>query len=316
LQQARTLEKPSRRFNSVTYRYHERRLPFLMKVLKSRLFSYCTRKSSPLFLKGGDDISTSPLVSGGYENELTKLLQSFAAAGLDETLIDIGANVGLTSYYARSFFKSVYCFEPNPRVFLILKANLYSFLTEGVKIFNFGLGEKNERVTLTVPKTNFGGAFIQNDANAYSLDELASKDGYKNFDSANYDEIEIELRSGRTELSKIFAACKKGVTIKIDVEGFEQTILTEIAAALPPNLPFVILFENWSNNFDPVAFARRHFQRPMQVLKMSSSIETRSGPSRKMFDLAFRGRHYKLTDNPAHWVGMIAYVDNSVAIVE
>jgi hypothetical protein len=42
---------------------------------------------------------------------------------------------------------------------------------------------------------------------------------------------------------------KKGV-IKIDVEGYEPTVLKGIANSLPNNMKVFIIFESWDSNFD------------------------------------------------------------------
>ncbi len=205
----------------------------------------------------------------------------------------------------------IVCRNPRPQP---VWANLYSQLDQGAQLFNFGLGSRDEKCTLTVPKSNFGGAFILNSGNALSLGELANKDGYGAFDKSNYDEMTVELRCGRRELSRIFAECQGGVVIKIDVEGFEQTILREVAAALPTQMPFGIVFENWSRSFDARTIAEQIFQRPVKTFKIASSVESQSGSLKKLWELLVHGRKYRLNESPADWVGTIAYADESIKL--
>ncbi len=292
--------------------YQEKRLPFLVRAIKFRIYDYFTRHSSPLFLRGGDCISTSPIVAGTYENELVNLIGSISRSGCDAALIDIGANIGLTTFYTRSFFKKAYCFEPNPRVFSVLQANLFGL--KDTQLFNFGLGDKTEPGTLTIPKTNFGGAFIMHPSNAYNMEELVSKDGFQDFQKANYEEMKIDIRKGREVLAEIFNQFSGGFVIKIDVEGFEQTVLKEIAAALPSDRPFAIVFENWSKTTNPVDFARENFNRPIQVTKLASTIDAKSGKIKKLWTLFAYGRKYFLTSKPHNWIGAVVYTSPNLEI--
>lgn len=292
--------------------YQEKRIPFLVRAIKFRIYDYFTRHSSPLFLRGGDCISTAPIVAGTYENELVNLIGSISRAGCDTALIDIGANIGLTTFYTRQFFKKAYCFEPNPRVHAVLSANLFGL--KDTHLFNFGLGEKDEQATLTIPKINYGGAFIMHPSNSYTMDELVSKDGFSDFQKANYEELKVEIRKGRDILTKIFSEFTGGFVIKIDVEGFEQTVLKEIAAALPEGRPFAIVFENWSKTTNPIDFARENFKQPIHVSKLASTIEAKSGKLKKLWSLMTHGRKYYLTDRPYHWIGAVVFSSPNLEI--
>jgi len=296
------------------FHYQEKRLPFFVRALKFRLFERFTRQATPVFLKGGDSISTSPVIAGQYEKELVTLLEAASRAGCGEALIDIGANIGLTTFYAGQFFKNSYCFEPNPKVFCVLTANLYEKVGKSVHLFNFGLGTKDETTKLTIPKMNYGGAFILNSSNAYSLKELASKDGFSDFNQNNYDELPVEIKKGRDVLRDLFAKIPGGFTIKIDVEGFEQTVLEEIAAALPTGRRFAIVFENWSQSFDPASVSTDLFKRPVQLFKLSTAVNPHAGKVSKLFQLILRGRKYHLESKPHNWIGTLLIADSSIKV--
>jgi FkbM family methyltransferase len=298
--------------------YEEKRLHFLLNAIKYRikfrLYKLLTRRSSSLYLKPGDYLSWSPIIAGFHEKEVVSLLKAFADAGCRDALLDIGANIGLTTFYSRSFFDSVYCFEPNPKVFSVLTANLYDSLGKNTRLFNFGLGEREEQCVLTIPQRNYGGAFILSSSNMYTLEELASKDGFSRFDERNYDELKVDIRRGRDVLGKIFAEGKRNIVIKIDVEGFEETVLKEIAAALPADARFAIVFENWSASFDPRSFTTKFFERPVQVYKLTSTADPGSSTLRKFWDLVVHGRHYFLTDSPKNWIGTLVLADPAVEV--
>lgn len=295
------------------FEFHENSFEVLLNAIKFRLYNYFTRHASPLFLKGGDCISTPPIMAASYEKEIVALIKELAVIGCSDALIDIGANIGLTTFYAGADFRHVFCFEPNPKVFCVLKANLYERQSRGTELFNFALGERDEVSTLAIPKGNYGGAFINGKGNAYSLDELAGKDGFRSYDPANYDELQIEVRKGREVMAEVFAECQGGIVIKIDAEGFEQTILKEIAVAKPRH-PVAIIFENWSKTFDAKDFVQRHFGSGMQAYRLCSTVEARSGKIRKLVSLLFRGRRYSLTTSPQYWTGTILLANKSIEI--
>ena len=64
----------------------------------------------------------------------------------------------------------------------------------------------------------------------------------------------MSIRNASTELRNIFDSLsrrglKNGV-IKIDVEGYEPTVLKGIANALPNDMKAFIVFESWDDNFN------------------------------------------------------------------
>ena len=262
-----------------------------------------TKRTLPLYVRGGDYISGVPLVSGTWEPEVVALLRALAADGYNQALFDIGANIGLTTYQALDVFQKSYCFEPNPRVFHVLCANLYG---GGAKLFDFGIGDKDEASTITVPKKNFAGAFIRGNGNAYTDAEQAQKEALESFNPDDFDELPIQVRRGRDVLAPLFHGLSAFV-LKIDAEGYEQTILREVASALPAGCLAAIVFENLSPRFDAHAFFLETFKRSGQVQKMVSTLDGLSGIHRRL-EFLRRGRRYFLTATPAGWVGNILYL--------
>jgi hypothetical protein len=53
------------------------------------------------------------------------------------------------------------------------------------------------------------------------------------------------IRQGRAIFREIFGEMPTGgFVVKIDTEGYEQTIIREIAAAMPPDARIAVVFEN------------------------------------------------------------------------
>jgi len=247
--------KPSMPAIFSNFIYEENLETTILNGYRTRFFQKFTANSCQLFLRGKDNISVSPQIFGIHEPVLTKLIDSFAAGGYSDFLLDIGANIGLTSCQNGKGFSEVHMFEPNPLCYRILEVNAAITLDSGrFTIHPFGLGDCDKTVKLTVPKHNWGGAFINDAVNAYDSATLAAKDSFKSLDKDNYFDIEITIKNAATELQRLFGELSAnnllcGV-IKIDVEGYEPVILKGIAEAIPQHMKCLIVFESWNADLD------------------------------------------------------------------
>lgn len=267
---------------------------FLKSRLKHSVFRKLTRKSLNIFLRGGDIISHGPLIEGIHERPLTKFISNSAENGMSDFLIDIGANIGLTSYQNGNDFKKVYCFEPNPLCVNILKTNLAISLSKGdFKIFDFALGDEDGEFDLYVPKHNWGGAFVKY-GNDYADDVLGKKDGFEGINSDNYIVNSVKVKNSEVVFSDLFASILENNLynglIKIDVEGFERKVLLAIANTLPSNMNVSIVFENWDPSFDLIEIKKAFTNRSVSLLKFKRSIiGTNKSKLRKYFEFIFFG---------------------------
>jgi FkbM family methyltransferase len=250
---------------------------FILRKIKYLLFIYLTKNSVNMFLRSGDIISIAPQVSGIHEEHLTNFIKFLSKNDHNDFLIDIGANIGLTSCQNGKDFKEVHMYEPNPLCNKILEVNAEMALNSNqFRIYKFGLGEGEKNVFLTVPKSNWGGAFIKDSSNSYNDEILASKDNFYSFDNNNYFKVEINIKDTVNELKKLFNKLSNknyfnGV-IKIDVEGYEMTILKGIAKSLPLSMKVFIIFESWDNNFDIASLLDAFKERKCNIKKLDRSL--------------------------------------------
>ena len=226
-------------------------LAYRIKTIKYSLARKLLKGSLPIFLRGRDVISVDPFANGVYEPEIKSLIEHFAKCGYDDFLIDIGANIGLTSCQSGLSFKEVHMFEPNQNASQILKINSKIALGKhNYKIHEYGLGVKKDELDLYIPYTNWGGAFIRSKDNSYDDSTLSHKDGFDVFNSENYEIVKVKIEPTNKIISDIFKNLKtenpKGV-IKIDAEGYEESILNDILDVTSQNTKMAIILENWNS---------------------------------------------------------------------
>lgn len=221
---------------------------------KKKVFIEITKNSPKFFFLAGDNLSIEPILSGIYEPHIKSLIDYSASCGNRDFLIDIGANIGLTSCQSGPLFKEVHMFEPNPTCISILKLNTRIALGGcNYQIHEYGLGESSRSATLKVPLGNMGGAFIDDAANSYSNEILAMKDNFNVIEERNYQQEDVRIESAAICLSNLFKTLisknlKSGV-VKIDVEGYEPVIL-EALTLVPEQMSLTIIFESWDKDYD------------------------------------------------------------------
>lgn len=237
--------------------------------LRYSVLKKITRKSLPLFFKGGDVISLDPLANGTYEADVQALIEHCADRGLNHFLLDIGANIGLTSCQSGHKFKTIHLFEPNPNCLSILKINANIALRGSTCVIHeYGLGSEDATLQLHVPYDNWGGAFVKSKENEYDETVLSAKDGFGVFDAKNYDVVDVRIRSATTVFQEVFGELiNKGLTqgvVKIDAEGYERLIIRSLLAVKPAGIQIAVLFENWKDALD----VNEYFAQSSETLQL------------------------------------------------
>jgi hypothetical protein len=90
-------------------------------------------------------------IEGKFEPDLVALLTSLIEP--DDTVLDIGANIGCTSILLGNLAKRVFSFEPSPTTFFLQK-NIHAAGFDNIIAFNKGLGNADGTFDLTFSPDN------------------------------------------------------------------------------------------------------------------------------------------------------------------
>ena len=143
--------------------------------------------------------------------------------------IDIGANVGVWSYWLSKYAKQVESFEPNPKVFNALK----NIKIKNVNSYNIALSNKTGSVDLLIPKGSKG--FSNQGA---SLSSIKVQGEHKSIS------IEAKRLDEYNFLDVDF--------IKIDVEGHEHEVIEGARETIKKFKPTMVIEMEEKHNQIPI----------------------------------------------------------------
>jgi FkbM family methyltransferase len=197
-----------------------------------RITKKVTQRKYKFFLDVTSGVDRAILNVGVFEKAIIEIIEQVCIkTGYTDQLVDIGANIGNHSVCLAETFKKVAAIEPNPVIFKILEANLLRNKIRNVECYNFGLAEKDSNATLVATSENHSLGKVREHttlgAAAFNVEESA-------FDV----EHEIQLKSTKSFFEK-YAKNNAKTFIKIDVEGMEQEILTQLQSFINAEEPIV-----------------------------------------------------------------------------
>lgn len=145
----------------------------------------------------------------------------------EKTVLDIGGYIGIYSlFFARAVGPKgkVFSFEPNLKNYKELGFNLKLNNFKNTKIFNIAIGEKKSKASLVVPTYSSRGSV-----------SLKVQESFKE----PCDSFEVEVESIDNLLKTKLISVPDFV--KIDVEGFEQEVLTGMAETISKHKPLLFV---------------------------------------------------------------------------
>ena len=135
----------------------------------------------------------------------------------DKISLDVGANLGLFTYFLSKYSKKVFAFEPNPYPLRYLP----KLIDKNVELLKIAIGNANKKMDLLIPKSNKGWS-----SNGATLKNINVKKGIKitvncrTIDSFNFSNVGF---------------------IKIDVEGAETEVLLGSQKTIKKNKPNLMI---------------------------------------------------------------------------
>jgi len=151
-------------------------------------------------------------------------------------ILDLGANIGVTSYHlARKFPESIiFSFEPLTINMNVLQRIKNKYNLENVHEYRVAVGEKNGTIEMVMP--------VINNVPMHGLSHVIHEDNTENNDGFTYKVPMICL----DEFPELKQENKKITAMKIDVENFEYFVLKGGENVIAKNQP-VIYCELWEN---------------------------------------------------------------------
>jgi FkbM family methyltransferase len=149
----------------------------------------------------------------------------------NETVLDIGANLGLMSYYLAKNNK-VIAFEPMPNNIAVIEAVKNKFNLTNLQLLTCALGSETKKIQLVLPVVD--GVKKQGLSHVVDAKMTEFTEG-KLFEADCYRLDEVQEVTGQ-----------KIAAIKIDVENFEYEVFRGAEAILKRDKP-IIYCELWDN---------------------------------------------------------------------
>ncbi len=170
-------------------------------------------------------------LNGAFEHEEIRLLLNLAAAQKCRTFIDIGANIGEFSLaLARAKgVKAVHAFEPDPRNYAQLLRNIaLNGLDDAIRVWDVALGEETGEAEFFISETI-------KEIDAGKLNRGTS--GLIQRPGRHTRSIPVSVR----RLDDLIDLRGESIAIKIDVEGFESSVLAGMENLMRENRCVVLM---------------------------------------------------------------------------
>lgn len=160
-----------------------------------------------------------------FEPEMVRLFRAVAHG----VVLDVGANIGCTALLFSDLADTVHAFEPSRITSAILSTNVAS--APNIDVHAFGLGETAGAFELTYASNNRSGGFVSN------LTQASTGHSVEMIELRRMDDVVRELGLSAVDF------------IKLDVEGFEGSVLRGAPETLWRFRPVVVLEMNhWCLN--------------------------------------------------------------------
>ncbi len=168
-----------------------------------------------------------------FEPETVRLFDCLVSKNTQ--ILDVGANIGCTSILFGQLGGRVVSFEPSPTTFRLLEKNIARSGLNNIELHNCALGASTEMSELTFAPNNRSGGFVSDKTKA-SAGHVTETIHIKRLD-----DIADQVLSPSAHLMDNL--------IKLDVEGFEISVINGARNVIDSHKPIVVMeLNHWCLN--------------------------------------------------------------------
>jgi FkbM family methyltransferase len=209
-------------------------------------------------LRDKDGVGRPIYCRAKYEPSETTVVCGALQRGM--TVVDIGANIGYFTVLAARLVEErgrVLAFEPDPHNFALLTKSICANRLRNVTALNMALGAESGSARLYRSHSNFG------DHRLYSDPKSAGRSS---------EEVPVDT------LDNVLAAHRAAKVdfIKMDVQGYEHSVLRGMAATLAANPGIQVLTEFWPLGIERAGGSPVEFFRTLEAAGLSATL---TGPA-------------------------------------
>ena len=156
------------------------------------------QESSVTFLGKSLKFSDNEAFIGMINEIFVKKNYMFNSENDAPVIIDCGANIGLSTIFFKQIYpkSKIFCFEPDPKIFEMLKYNLTQFNYNDIQIFNKAVWIKNEKLSFQTDNS-WGGKIVSNEfENSINIDAI----DLSSFLNQKVDFLKIDIEGAEYEV--------------------------------------------------------------------------------------------------------------------
>ena len=156
------------------------------------------QESSVTFLGKSLKFSDNEAFIGMINEIFVKKNYMFNSENDAPVIIDCGANIGLSTIFFKQIYpkSKIFCFEPDPKIFEMLKYNLTQFNYNDIQIFNKAVWIKNEKLSFQTDNS-LGGKIVSNEfENSINIDAI----DLSSFLNQKVDFLKIDIEGAEYEV--------------------------------------------------------------------------------------------------------------------
>ena len=208
-----------------------------ISVLKLSTDTTIGKKNEKIYVTNDSYQTWYILNNKNFHKIFVEKIKDLTDKNVNYNFIDIGANTGLLTKSLLNnldHIKSAFLIEPDQDNFFCLKNNLYKY--KNAQIFNFALDTKDGEKKLFLDKNNKGNLSFNYEMMTLKEDKLNFMNSPDNYEIVNCKSVKNFFNEINNEINN-----ENKNIIKIDVQGYDETVFQEIPENILKNTEILII---------------------------------------------------------------------------